>query len=42
MDSERSHFYICAYRGTTVVIKEKETINLRVGGAQEELEEGDL
>ena len=42
MDAERSHFYIWAYQGTTVVIKEKETIHLRVGGAQEELEEGDL
>lgn len=39
MDADRMHFYICAYRCTTIVIKEKEAISLRAGGAQEELDE---
>lgn len=41
MNSERQHFYICAYQHTAVVIKVEEAINVRVGGAQEELVEGD-
>lgn len=39
INSECLCFYMCTYMCVTVAIKEKEAIRLRVGDAQEELEE---